>query len=97
MADYKPLVAESVRATPAPVFFRDLADSSASAAAEQGKRQVSHRRLGLPAGEPDEIQIHIGRIEVTAVPPPAPPPASRPTSRSVSLDEYLRRRDGRAL
>jgi len=42
----------------------------------------------------DEIQIHIGRIEVTAVHPPAP---RAPTTRKkeISLDAYLDRRGGR--
>jgi hypothetical protein len=42
----------------------------------------------------DEIHIHIGRIEVTAVRPPAP---RAPTTREkeVSLDAYLKRRGGR--
>jgi hypothetical protein len=45
--------------------------------------------------EPDEVQIHIGRIEVTAVQPPAPrAPKRRETA--VSLDAYLERRNGRA-
>lgn len=44
----------------------------------------------------DEIQIHIGRIEVIAVSQPEPRrPASRPR-KSVSLDEYLNRRNGGA-
>ncbi len=58
------------------------------------KRQAdgSHRQ---PASqkEPDEIQIHIGRIEVTAVQVPAPisaPPKLRHPG--PSLDEYLQRR-----
>ena len=47
------------------------------------------------ADEPDEIRIHIGRIEVTAVPPPvAARPAIRPERRSVNLDEYLKQRRG---
>ena len=48
-------------------------------------------------GEPDEIQIHIGRIEVTAVPPaPAIRPAPKPPRHvAPSLDEYLRRQDRR--
>jgi hypothetical protein len=39
----------------------------------------------------DDIQIHIGRIEVTAVHPPAPRPAKTP-DRGPSLDAYLNRR-----
>jgi hypothetical protein len=45
--------------------------------------------------EPDKVEIHIGRIEVTAVPQEAPrPPATRPR-KSLDLGEYLKRRDGR--
>jgi hypothetical protein len=47
-------------------------------------------------GEPGEIQIHIGRIEVTAVQPtPAILPEPKPRHVAPSLDEYLRRRDKR--
>ena len=42
----------------------------------------------------DEIQIHIGRIEVTAVQPPAPR-APTPREKEISLDAYLKRRAGR--
>ena len=45
--------------------------------------------------EPDDIQIHIGRIEVTALPPPAPRPPTSPVRKGPSLDEYLSRRNGR--
>jgi hypothetical protein len=48
-----------------------------------------------PAREPDEVHIHIGRIEVTAI------QESKPVSRStrkgpapLSLDDYLARRKG---
>jgi len=45
----------------------------------------------------DEIEIHIGRIEVTAVPPPVVrAESSRPPRPSPSLGEYLKRRNGRA-
>jgi hypothetical protein len=43
----------------------------------------------------DDIQIHIGRIEVTAVHPPAPA-APKVRSKEISLEAYLQRRDGRA-
>lgn len=52
----------------------------------------------LPGGsaQPDEIQIHIGRIEVLAVPPPATSrSAASPARKGLSLDEYLRRKNGR--
>jgi len=49
------------------------------------------------AAPADEIQIHIGRIEITAVPPAsAPRPAVRTSPRGVSLDEYLQRGNERA-
>ena len=47
-------------------------------------------------GEPDEIQIHIGRIEVTAVPQTAPRTASKPARKGKTLEEYLKGRDRRA-
>jgi hypothetical protein len=51
----------------------------------------------VPAGpqrreqhDTDEIYIHIGRIEVAAIAPPAPRPTPTPARKSLSLDEYLR-------
>ena len=49
---------------------------------------------GTPRTEPDEIEIHIGRIEVIAV---QPAQAARPAAlarKSMSLDEYLKRNNG---
>jgi hypothetical protein len=46
---------------------------------------------------PAEVHIHIGRIELTAVAPPAPPRRqSTPGKPAMSLDEYLQRRERRA-
>ncbi len=58
--------------------------------------QLVPRQTAAQANTSEEIQIHIGRIEVIAVPPPgtAAPAASR--SRATSLDDYLKRRNGRA-
>jgi hypothetical protein len=53
--------------------------------------------IGQTFRERDEIQIHIGRIEVTAVTSAPPLPAARNTSKSLSLDDYLKRRDRRGL
>jgi hypothetical protein len=44
------------------------------------------------SAQSDDIQIHIGRIEVTAVAQPAPRPAATPVRKAMSLDEYLGRR-----
>jgi len=40
------------------------------------------------------IQVTIGRIEVRATPPPVPPPKQRSTPLVMSLDDYLRQRNG---
>ncbi len=60
-------------------------------------RRTPSQPAAAQAAEPD-IQIHIGRIEVTAVPPAqtiARPVSSAPRKR-MSLDEYLRRGDARS-
>jgi hypothetical protein len=48
--------------------------------------------------EPNEVHVHIGRIEVTAVPQPASPKrgAPAPVRRSMSLMDYLTQRQRRA-
>jgi hypothetical protein len=43
------------------------------------------------SAQSDDIQIHIGRIEVTAVAQPAPRLAAAPARKAMSLDEYLGR------
>jgi hypothetical protein len=43
---------------------------------------------------PPTIEVTIGRIEVRAVTPPAPPPRQRHEPPRMSLDDYLRARDG---
>jgi hypothetical protein len=37
-----------------------------------------------------DVEIHIGRIEVTAVSPPPPAPAAKAARKSINLNEYLR-------
>jgi hypothetical protein len=44
--------------------------------------------------QPQTIQVTIGRIEVKATIPPSPPKPGGPLSSTMSLDEYLRRRQG---
>lgn len=43
------------------------------------------------SAQSDDIQIHIGRVEVTAVAQPTPRPAAMPARKAMSLDEYLGR------
>jgi hypothetical protein len=44
------------------------------------------------SAQSDDFQIHIGRIEVTAVAQPTPRPAAAPARKAMRLDEYLGRR-----
>jgi hypothetical protein len=51
----------------------------------------------ISARAPDEVQIHIGRIEVTAVQPsPAPSPPAKLRRDAMSLADYLKQRNGRS-
>jgi hypothetical protein len=43
-----------------------------------------------------EIHVHIGRVEVRAVLPTPAPRAETPKAPAVSLDDYLKRADGRS-
>ena len=46
-----------------------------------------HAAAGADRGD---VEIHIGRIEVTAVSPPPPAPAAKAARKSINLSEYLR-------
>jgi hypothetical protein len=55
-------------------------------------KQDSPWRSETASREPDEIQIHIGRIEVVAVPQQqAVRPTAKSSRKSPSLDDYLKR------
>jgi hypothetical protein len=57
---------------------------------------TNSRRLDESSREPDEIEIHIGRIEVTAVQAAATSVSTpKPRRGGPSLEEYLKRRDRR--
>jgi hypothetical protein len=77
------------RETPA---FAALAPPRPASTSASQRRAPDARHA---ANEPHEVQIHIGRIEVTAV-PPAPARVAAPRRTGMSLDDYLKRRNGRA-
>jgi hypothetical protein len=83
---YKPLMTESA---PHPVSeVRPFKSSDTFASGRSGKSKQADTALR----EPDEIQIHIGRIEVVAVPQQqAVRPAAKSSRKSPSLDDYLKR------
>ena len=61
----------------------------------QGKRA----RRSMPAGPPPapvEVQVTIGHIEVRTAAPPPQVPQRRPSGPTVTLEDYLRRRNGAA-
>ncbi len=93
----RPLMPESYRGTVPASVIGDKPNLLAPARGTVEKRGSSRGGAGLAEREPDEIQIHIGRIEVTAVPPAQAPPPARSAPKSPSLSEYLKRRDTRAL
>ena len=85
---YRPLVPEGLRPAEA-AFLRNSSPRSP----DRGRiERTGPARHSAPAERyADDIQIHIGRIEVTAVPPAPTRPAVPPVRKSLRLDEYLRR------
>ena len=100
-ARFAPLVADDLR-QPARPFGSDPSDPLAPPTVTAAPASRLPARDSLPARrrpsgpEPGDIQIHIGRIEVLAAPPAAPRPLAAPVRHAMSLDEYLKRRNGGA-
>ena len=100
--DFQPLVAEKLpdRSATAAEPRRELVAKSESPVASP---RSSPGRISPPAApvqrvpppRTEDIQIHIGRVEVIAMPPPAPREPRPPARKSQTLDEYLRRSNGR--
>lgn len=80
---------------PTAVSHRTKAQSGPSSAplAPATPRPQDRRITAASAGEPDEIQIHIGKIEVLAVPQTPAPAAVKTPRKAMSLDQYLQQRD----
>jgi len=90
---YRPL--EDAR--PVSTQIRTVVRESAAPGAvpTRSRRSDAQARSVQPESKPDEIQIHIGRIEVTAVGPQPVRPAAAPPRKGLRLDEYLNRQDRR--
>jgi hypothetical protein len=87
--------ADPRNATAAPPVSGLLEHAGTLAAVTGDASKPARAEFSAPArrsGRGDDIQIHIGRIEVTAVAQPAPRPAAAPARKTMSLDEYLGRR-----
>jgi hypothetical protein len=67
----------------------------AAQAARRGAQKPTTTSRAPGRGASEEIQIHIGRIEVIATAPQPARAAAAPSRRFTSLDDYLKRRDGR--
>jgi hypothetical protein len=77
-----------------PALTNGSRTGAAAAPSVEPRRLSRNRQADRGERQPDDIQIHIGRIEVVAVAPP-PPRVPKAPDRSLSLDEYLSRRDRR--
>lgn len=65
-------------------------------AAPQRRSEAATREFSRGAGAEDQsVEIHIGRVEVLAVAPPAPRTPAASQNRTTSLADYLARRNGR--
>ncbi|MFZ0745571.1 MAG: hypothetical protein WAM85_14260 [Terracidiphilus sp.] len=102
LPDLTPLVPQLLVTAVAPRSDRDAQDGGLAEprmdAAQGALSARATRRESLERGAPmppreaaiEDIQIHIGRIEVVAVPPPVPRAAAS-ARRGMTLDEYLQR------
>jgi len=82
---FTPFMPAVLTQSPQPVTMRSTSKPSDDATQSFGSRSRAS----------DDIEIHIGRIEVAAIQAPSIRPAPAKTlRRAASLDEYLKRRDG---
>jgi hypothetical protein len=91
---YQPLVSTGTSSPESTPVRRNGSDRLIPEIPKEAKSRL-FSSTGSQRSEPDEIQIHIGRIEVTAVTQAAPRPAPPPARKSISLDEYLQRGERR--
>jgi hypothetical protein len=94
-ADNQPREVERA-ATAAPFPERAVTAAPPPARATPPRHSDSRTREFRSSGAQDQsVEIHIGRVEVLAVAPPAPRTPAASQSRTTSLADYLARRSGR--
>jgi hypothetical protein len=93
-AVYQPLIHTITTSVPRPPTDPRHESPYRSLPQHPQQRAAEPARAAVPKHEPDEIQITIGRIEVTAV-SDAPRPAPKPARKQLSLDDYLKQADAR--
>ena len=86
---YQPLLAEMTPRT------EERAAKPFTAGDRKATRRDFSRREATPERQPDEIRIHIGRVEVVAVPTAPVRAETRPSNKSPNLSDYLKLRHGR--
>lgn len=80
---------------PEPLLAPVAPDAGPRAEPSRQDRQAGAKRDTAVSDMPDEVHVHIGRVEVTAVrePAPAKPRTRTPGRQPMSLQDYLARRD----
>ena len=92
---HPPVLERPKKDLPAPIIAAPVARRrEARLVGTQAQKSVASADRELSAGP--KIQVTIGRLEVRAVQSAPAPPAPAPPSPRVSLDEYLRSRNGGA-
>ena len=89
---YQPLIAAMQQSSPR---LQPREPIPAAATVRSAKAEVA-RRSQPAQREPDEVHIHIGRIEVAAITQQAPRPAAATARRSLNLGDYLKHGNGRS-
>jgi len=85
------------QSSPSPLFAPKAREQAVTQPHRPQRPEVVRIDVGATSNEAPEIHVHIGRIEVTALPEAAAPQPKRRQGKSpMSLDDYLARKRGGA-
>jgi hypothetical protein len=91
----RPLLETTAPATPGASTAAPVPTVTGHPLAGPGREEAGPVARGSTAAAPDEVHVHIGRIEVTAVREAPPMTRRRPRGKApMTLDEYLAKRGG---